>query len=246
MIVQMGILCKWTNDSQQFLLEHFDTIHDSPSHIYHSALPFCPSSSWLCKRYGPELSQEVQVVKGLPAEWGTCSRTVSLGSGIWDLSFQNNTIAVGFESGSIIILNATTGGQEAVFSGHTGWVGSVTYSPDGISLVSGGKDRTVKLWDLQTGGVVKTFYGHTDSVSSISISADCTRIASGSYDPTICLWDIQTGECNCIIDQHASYVRLVWPTRARCARPAKSLITRELAGQRPGRSRTFRAMPHNI
>ena len=194
-------MCKWTNDSQRFLLEHFDTIHNSPSHIYHSALPFSPSSSWLHKCYSKELSQEVKVVKGLPAEWGTCSRTVSLDISVQDLSYWNNTIAVGSSGGNIIILNAITGSQEAILSGHTGWVRSITYSPDGVSLVSGSSDKTIKLWDVQTGGVVKTFYGHTQGVCSVSISADKTRIASGSFDCTIRLWDIHTGKCHCVIKQ---------------------------------------------
>jgi len=176
-------------------------IHNSPSRIYHSALPFSPSSSWLHKCYSAELSQEVQVVKGLPAEWGTCHRTVSFGGQVYDLSYQSNNIAVGSKSRDIIILDAITGSQTAVLSGHKNSVLSITYSPDGISLVSGSGDKTVKLWDVQTGGVVKTFYGHTQYVLSVSVSADCARIASGSEDHTIRLWNIQTGECYCVIDQ---------------------------------------------
>jgi WD40 repeat protein len=102
--------------------------------------------------------------------------------------------------GDIIILDAITGSQMAVLSGHT-WVNCLTFSSDGKSLVSGSDDKTVKLWDMQTGGVVKTFHGHTQWVWSVSISADHTRIASGSGDHTICLWDIQTGECLCTIQQ---------------------------------------------
>jgi len=140
------------------------------------------------------------VIKGPLAEWGACSCTVSLDSTAYGLSCWNNTIAVG--SGvNIIILSAITGSQTAVLSGHTKTVMSVTHSPDGISLVSGSIDKTIKLWDAQTGGVVRTFYGHTDDVSSVSISADYTRIALGSFDNTICLWNIQTGECHCIIQQ---------------------------------------------
>jgi len=67
--IQTGVPCKWTNDSQRFLLEHFDKIHGSSSQIYHSALPFAPSSSWLCKHYSTELSKEIKVVKGLPVGW---------------------------------------------------------------------------------------------------------------------------------------------------------------------------------
>jgi len=143
----------------------------------------------------------VKVVKGLPAEWGMCSRTVLLNSPLKSLSCHNNIIAVGLESGGIIILNAITGSQTAVLSGHKRMVMSLTFSSNGTLLVSGSWDCTVKLWDVQTGGVIKTFSGHSRWVWSVSISADCTRIASGSDDKTICLWDIQTGECHYTIQQ---------------------------------------------
>jgi WD40 repeat protein len=188
------------NDSQRFLLEHFDTIHNSPTQIYHSALPLSPPSSWLCKYYAAEFSEEVKVVKGLPDGWGTCSRTVRLISELGALACRRDTLAVGLESGDIIFLNVITGSQVAVLSGHTNKVKSLDFFPDGTSLVSGSYDKTVKLWDVQTGGVVKTFCGHTDTVNSVSISSNCTTIASGSGDQTIHLWDIPTGECHCVIE----------------------------------------------
>ena len=143
----------------------------------------------------------LRVVKGGEAKWGTCSRTVSLGSLTRALSYWNNTIAVGSESGKIIILDAITGRKMAILSGHLGEINCLTFSSDGKLLVSGSDDKTVKLWDVQTGGIVKTFHGHTKFVWSVSISADCTMIASGSDDNTICLWDIQTQECLHIIKQ---------------------------------------------
>ena len=203
MIIQAGVSCNWTSDSQHFLLEHFDTIYIAPSHIYHSVLLFLPSSSWLYKCYSAELSPAVKVVKGLPAEWGSCSRTVSFDYIPSTLSYWRNNIAVGLRGKDIITINAITGSHTAVLSGHTLAVNSLTFSSDGKSLVSGSNDRTVKLWDVQTGGVVKTFYGHTGFVWSVSISSDCTRIASGSIDRTIHLWDIQTGDSYCIIKQQA-------------------------------------------
>ena len=132
-----------------------------------------------------------------------CSRTTLLDSYTFTLSHHNSSIAVDSSFGDIIILNAITGGQSGVLSGHKKVVGCVVFSSDGTSLVSGGHDKTVKLWDVQTGGVVKTFIGHTGEVSSISISTDCTTIASGSHDKTVCLWNVQTGECYHTVQQQA-------------------------------------------
>jgi WD40 repeat protein len=193
-------------------LEHLDTIHNSPSQIYHSALQLSPLSSWLHEHYTVELSGNVKVVKGFPDGWGTHSRTVKLDSVPQALACWKDTLAVGLDSGDILFLSAITGSQVAVLSGHTGEVTSLAFFPDGTSLVSGGGDSTVKLWDVQTGGVVKTFHGHTKEVSSVSISANCTTIASGSGDNTIRLWDIQTGECNCVIKQGHIYCIVFSPT----------------------------------
>ena len=128
-----------------------------------------------------------------------CSRTVLLNSGPWTLSYWNNTVAVGSEDTDILILDAITGSQMAVLPGHTDAVRSLTFSSNGMLLVSGSHDKTVKLWDVQTGGVIKTFHGHTGRVYSVSISADCTIIVSGSEDMTVHLWEIEKGECHHII-----------------------------------------------
>jgi len=205
---QTGNSCKWTHDGQRFLLESFDLISNSPSHIYHSALPFSPSSSWLHECYTALLSQGVKVVKGLPAEWGTCSRTVVMENIPYSPACWKDTIAVSSQL-CIIILNAITGSQVAVLSGHTGLVVSLTFSLDGALLVSGGHDRTVKLWDLQTGGVIKTFCGHAHYVYSVSISPDSTTLASGSLDKSIRLWGVWTGECFCFINGHNHWVNSV-------------------------------------
>jgi WD40 repeat protein len=189
------------NDSQCFLLEHFDTICKSPSQIYHSALLLSPSSSWLYKCYTAELSQEVRVVKGHPAEWEMSSRTVSFHKIPWTLACWEDTIAVGLESGDVVTLDGITGSQVTTLSGHTGWVGTLSFSLDGTLLVSGSNDKTLKLWGVQTGGVVKTFHGHINWVFSVSISADHTIIVSGSKDQTIRLWNVQMGECYHVMEQ---------------------------------------------
>ena len=146
------------------------------------------------------------MVKGLQSEWGTCSRSVSFDHIPQALACWNNIIVTGLSTGDIILLDAITGVHMSIFSSHTGMVHSLTFSLDGVFLVSGSDDNTVKLWDVQTGGVVKTLHGHTNWVLSVSISPDCTMIASGSCDFTVRLWNAQTGECCCIIGGHNNIV----------------------------------------
>jgi len=41
--------------------------------------------------------------------------------------------------------------QECTLRGHSDWVLSVAYSPDGKHVVSASRDKTVKIWDSSTG-----------------------------------------------------------------------------------------------
>jgi len=190
MVIQAEISCKWINDSQRFLLEYFDAIQESPSHIYHSALPLCPC-------YSVELLQEVKVVKGLPAGWGTCIRTVSFDGCPLTHTSWKDLIAVGLASNNIITIDAITGVHLSILSGHTQWVYCLSFSSDGTLLVSGDRGGTIKL------------EGHSGEIMSLSLSPNYTMVASGSQDKTIRLWDTWTGECCCVINWHKHTVNSV-------------------------------------
>jgi WD40 repeat protein len=195
------------DDSERLVLEHFDVIRDSPTHIYHSALPLCPSS-WLRGCYKTEAAREVNVLMGLPDKWDTCSRTISVEGEPSVFAHWGDVIAVGLDS-NVVLLDAITGRRTSVLSSHTYGVLSLAFSLDGTLLVSGSVDQTVKLWDIQTGGVIKTFTGPTFLPSTVSISSDCTTIASGTHDGTIRLWDIRTGKCRPAAFRHDNMVTAV-------------------------------------
>ncbi len=78
-------------------------------------------------------------------------------------------------------------------TGHSSWVDSVIYSPDGRYLASGSWDKTIKVWDVVTGTELRTLTGHSDRVRSVVYSPDGRYLASGSWDKTIKVWDVVTG-----------------------------------------------------
>ncbi|KAF4123233.1 F-box and WD-40 domain protein CDC4 [Geosmithia morbida] len=78
--------------------------------------------------------------------------------------------------------------------------------PWGDTLVSGGCDRDVRVWDLETGTCLHTLRGHTSTVRCLKM-ADKNTAISGSRDTTLRIWDIQTGLCRNVLVGHQSSVR---------------------------------------
>lgn len=66
-------------------------------------------------------------------------------------------------------------------------------SPDGKFIVSGGYDKTIKIWDLTTATELKTFNGHKDIIFSVAFSPDQKFIISGCKDKAIKIWSVVTG-----------------------------------------------------
>jgi WD40 repeat protein len=93
----------------------------------------------------------------------------------------------------------------------TALVTSVAFSPDGKRVVSGSRDKTIRVWDAETGAVVSgPFEGHSSAVISVAFSPDGKRIVSGSDDKTIRVWDAETGDVvSGPFEGHRTYVSSV-------------------------------------
>ena len=67
-------------------------------------------------------------------------------------------------------------------------VNSVVFSPDGQTIASGSRDRTIRLWDTKGNPITQPFRGHQGYVDAVVFSPDGNKIISGSWDSTIRTW----------------------------------------------------------
>src|SRR5258706_7749810 len=78
--------------------------------------------------------------------------------------------------------------------GHAEGIMCMSYSPNGLQIISGSFDKTIWIWDVETGAAVgNPLEGHTSEVFSVAYSPDGRHIVSGSFDKTIRIWDAETG-----------------------------------------------------
>lgn len=78
--------------------------------------------------------------------------------------------------------------------GHSDYLQSANYSPDGKLIVTASEDNSILIWESRTGKLLRTLIGHTDKVKSAFFSPDGEQIFSISNDSTIRLWLTKSGK----------------------------------------------------
>jgi mitogen-activated protein kinase organizer 1 len=84
--------------------------------------------------------------------------------------------------------------SETTLLGHDGAVMCVAFNSDGNYCLSGGQDRTVKLWNPAKGSLIKTYSAHAHAVLDVSTAKDNAKIASVGGDKNgPFYWDVASG-----------------------------------------------------
>jgi WD40 repeat protein len=87
--------------------------------------------------------------------------------------------------------------------GHTSTVRCLKMS-DARTAISGSRDTTLRVWDLERGACKHVLVGHQASVRCLEIYGDIC--VSGSYDTTAKIWSISTGKCLRTLTGHFSQI----------------------------------------
>jgi WD40 repeat protein len=81
-----------------------------------------------------------------------------------------------------------------MLEGHRGGVLSVAISADDSLAVTGGRDGTVRIWDLAEGALLKTSEGHRGWVEAVAFSDGEHAVVSSGRDGRVIEWDVASGE----------------------------------------------------
>jgi hypothetical protein len=107
----------------------------------------------------------------------------------------------------IHVWNLQTGGTR-VLKGTWKGPASISFSPDGNTIVAADSDRSnpaIRIWDLETAGA-RVLGQSTRQITSVAFLPDGKHVVSGSWDETVRVWNVRTGEvrtlgenCSCIV-----------------------------------------------
>jgi WD40 repeat protein len=132
------------------------------------------------------------------------------------VAVSDRSLAIGLENGGTSLWDLATGKDRKLATGHGSKKNgdgygtfAVSFTPDGKTLVTGGRDHLTKLWDLETGKLLRTLGRQSASVETLAVAPRGKILASAGQDGLIRLWDAETGADACPGPGHRSPVEKV-------------------------------------
>jgi WD40 repeat protein len=133
------------------------------------------------------LSSQLAAQAGSDVQNGALARGILLSLEAYGLDRSS------YARASVVRAQLTTGSIVGLLSGHTAYVTSVAFSPDGSIIASGSGDKLVLLQRARTGRRVAVLRGATAPVEAIAFSPDGKRLAAGTEDGRVMVWSVPSG-----------------------------------------------------
>lgn len=178
--------------------------------------------------------------RALSISWNKNSTLIAVGIGSGYISGERKCRI----SGALQIFNVSASGYPRLVRTHhaTKWIGSVTFSPDGTQLITGGDDGTVNIFGgMSPFSRQQTLSEASDHVRTVAINPNGTLLAAAGHDTNIRLY--LKNETNLF-----TYVKTLSHTPSYIQDLDFNPINSQLAAaERHGRVRTYRGTsPYNL
>jgi WD40 repeat protein len=139
-------------------------------------------------------------------------------AGAWSMALSPNvqTVASGYNDGTVRLWNVETRKVIAKWEGHTNLVGALCWSGDGKQVLSGSWDGRARVWNVKRGKSVLTIKTGHNWVNAVIYSPDGTKIATGGNDENaIKIWDAKTCELFKMLKQDQQVWSLAWTSNGK-------------------------------
>ena len=155
-----------------------------------------------------QFSEDARSLAGLVGDFGETSLVV------WDISsgkvtkqsekaLERRSAALSFAGQRLALTNWSnydvrlldfSGKLIGTLAGHTEFIYSLAFSPDGQTLASGTSDGTVQLWSTQNGRKLRVISELPATPLALSFSSDGRLLTGLLYKSGIAVWDVETGK----------------------------------------------------
>lgn len=89
---------------------------------------------------------------------------------------------------------------------HDGGCASILFEYNSSKLITGGQDRSIKMWDTSTGSLSHTLYGCLGSVLDLTITNDNKTVIAASSSNNLYVWDVSSGRIRHTLTGHTDKV----------------------------------------
>jgi WD40 repeat protein len=138
----------------------------------------------------------LKVYNGITDQFWSTPLAMSLDAQRWALAGVSK-----FDNGRAIFLVDGKGASH-LLPGNSDHVITLGMTPDGKLLVSGGFDRTIRVWDINSKESKRAFTGHKGAIYDLSITPDGRYAVSASDDCTVRIWNLENSELNINSQKH--------------------------------------------
>lgn len=116
-------------------------------------------------------------------------------------------IAIGYEDGSIKVVNYESNEPKCSFVGHKTAITSLCFDETGMRIASGSKDTDLAVWDIVGEAGLFRLKGHKQQITHCAFMREHDNIlVSSSTDCLVKFWDLSTQHCFRTLFGHKSEV----------------------------------------